>query len=369
MQTAADTGGAQQIPPDTTATRVAIGRLMIGSASLILLAALVVQIGYSVEFFDRGFDNWRPVAISILIWCIAFDIGIVLTRGSGGAKALFLLPAVQLTLAFVIFPTIFGLYIAFTDWNLSAEGGRQFTGLDNFRKMAQDDDFWNALANNFKYLTGVLVQYVIAFGLALLLMQEIRGRKFFRVVFLIPFMLSPVAVGWMIGRSIMDAQFGVLVPALEAIGFENVSFFDEPGTAFLGIMAMDAWVSIPFFMVLLLAGLQAIPHEIYEAARIDGSSGWRSFWDMTFPLMLPVSLTAIILRMIFEFKLIDVVRVVTRGGPGLATDTLTNYIYREGIEKTNVGYATAMSQVFLLVIIVTVVLVLVVLGRRVREVV
>jgi multiple sugar transport system permease protein len=356
-------------PPDTSPTKRAIGSLLIGAASVAFILVFAVQAGHSLGWLDRGFANWRPVAIAVLVWCVAFDVGIVLTRGAKGAKALFLLPAVQLTLAFVIFPTIFGLYVAFTDWNLSAQGGRQFSGLDNFRRMARDDDFWNALANNFKYLIGVLIQYVIAFGLALLLSQNIRGRKLFRVIFLLPFMLSPVAVGWMIGRSIMDAQYGVIVPLLEDLGFEDVSFYDQGSTAFIGIMAMDAWYSIPFIMVLLLAGLQAIPTEIYEAARIDGSSAWRSFWDMTFPLMLPVSLTAIVLRMIFEFKLVDVVRVVTRGGPGLATDTMTNYIYREGIEQTNIGYATAMSQVFLLIIIVWVAFILVAVGRRVRDVV
>jgi multiple sugar transport system permease protein len=202
----------------------------------------------------------------------------------------------------------------------------------------------------------------------LLLNQPIRGRKVFRVIFLLPFMLSPVAIGWMIGRSILDAQYGVVVPLLERIGFEDISFFDQPGPALLGIMVMDAWYAIPFIMVMLLAGLQAMPHEVFEAARIDGASAWQSFRDITFPLLLPVSLTAIVLRMIFEFKLIDVVRVVTNGGPGGATDTMTLFIYREGIEKTNVGYATALSQVFLIIIIIFVTLVLVTVGRKVRQV-
>jgi multiple sugar transport system permease protein len=104
-------------------------------------------------------------------------------------------------------------------------------------------------------------------------------------------------------------------------------------------------------MVLLLAGLQAIPHEVIESARVDGSSSWQTFRDMTFPLMLPISLTAIILRVIFELKLLDVVKVVTGGGPGNYTDTVTLFIYREGIERTNVGYATALSTFYLIVII------------------
>jgi multiple sugar transport system permease protein len=111
-------------------------------------------------------------------------------------------------------------------------------------------------------------------------------------------------------------------------------------------------------MVLLLAGLQGIPHEVLESAKIDGASSRQTFLNIVFPLMLPVSLTAIILRVIFELKLIDVVRVVTGGGPGSATDTVSFFIYREGIAKTNVGYATALSQFYLLMIIVGIALVL-----------
>ena len=122
-------------------------------------------------------------------------------------------------------------------------------------------------------------------------------------------------------------------------------------------------------MVLLLAGLQGIPSEVLESAKIDGAVLWQRFRHMIFPLMLPVSLTAIILRVIFEFKLIDVVRVVTGGGPGGATDTVSLFIYREGIQNTNVGYATAMSEVFLLVVIVSVTIVLWLANKWVRKVV
>jgi multiple sugar transport system permease protein len=366
--TAAGPTVAAVAPARTTNSKQALARGFIALASALVVVVLVVQVAHAAGWLATGFANWRPLALAVLLWFVAVDVGVVVLRGVAGQRALFLLPAVQLTIAFVIFPTIFGLYISFTDWNLSATAGRTFNGLDNFRQMFGDADFWRVLGNNFKYQIGVLVQYVIAFALALLLNQQIRAQKFFRVVFLLPFMLSPVAVGWMIGRSILDSQYGVVTPILERLGFENVSFYDQPLPAFVGIMAMDAWYSIPFIMVMLLAGLQALPQEVFEAAKIDGASRWQTFRDMTFPLLLPVSLTALVLRAIFEFKLLDVVRVVTNGGPGGATDTMTNFIYREGIEKTNVGYATAMSQVFLIVIIIFVTLVLNTVGRWVRDV-
>ncbi len=283
-------------------------------------------------------------------------------------RRLFLLPAVLVTFAIVIFPTIFGLYVSFTDWQLNDPSGRSFNGLDNFRAIFGDGRFWNALKNNFLFVgVGVPFQYLVALGLALLLNQNIWGRKFFRVAFLLPFMMSPVAAGWMVGRSIMDAQRGPLPAVLDRLGFDNVSFFDTGGKAIFSLLLIDSWYSIPFLLVMLLAGLQALPHEVFEAARIDGASGWQSFRDMTFPLLLPVSLTAVVLRAVFEFKVIDIILVVTGGGPGDATETLTAYIYRRGVQGLDVGYATAMSQLFLIAVIATITLILVTVGKRVRE--
>jgi multiple sugar transport system permease protein len=337
--------------------------------TVLLGVLLVVQVLRSFGVVAVGFDSWRPVALALVVWFVLVDAAVVVTRGQRGQQLLFLLPGLQVTLALVVFPTLFGFVVAFAEWDLGSVYGLRFNGFDNFRKLAGDETFWNALGNNVQYvLVAIPIQYVIAFGVALLLNQPVRGRKFFRVAFLLPFMISPVAVGWMIGRSIMDANRGVLPNLLENVGLRNVSFFDQGVPAFLGIVAMDSWINIPFMMVMLLAGLQALPTEIFEAAQIDGASGWRRFRDITFPLMLPVSLTAIVLRMIFEFKLVDIVRVVTAGGPGGATDTVSLYIYREGVESTNVGYATTMAMVFLVIVLVTVSLFIVLVARRVRDV-
>jgi multiple sugar transport system permease protein len=116
-------------------------------------------------------------------------------------------------------------------------------------------------------------------------------------------------------------------------------------------MAMDAWVSIPFIMILLLAGLQALPGDVLEAAKVDGANAWQSFWKVTFPLMLPISVTAVILRIIFELKLADIVINVTAGGPGGATDTVSSFIYREYRDRSNVGYGTMLAQFYLVIIV------------------
>jgi multiple sugar transport system permease protein len=285
-------------------------------------------------------------------------------------RRLFILPAVIVTLLVVIFPTVFAWYVSFTDWRLNDPDGRTFSGFDNFRTLWNDGRFWNALKNNFIFvLIGVPFQYVIALGLALLLNQDIKGRKVFRVIFLLPFMMSPVAAGWMIGRSIFDARWGPIVNILEDwLGIEW-TFFETGPRAIFALILINAWYSIPFMLIMLLAGLQAIPHDVFEAARIDGAGAWHAFRDMTFPLLLPVSLTAVVLRMVFEFKLIDIILVVTGGGPGDASETLTAYIYREGYQALNVGYGTAMAQVFLFIVIIFITVFLFTLGRKVRDVV
>jgi multiple sugar transport system permease protein len=348
--------------------RVQLGRVLIAGASLVVIILIVMQLAKTLGVLNVGFANWRPVATSLLAWAACLMVGVVLVRGQRGQELVFLLPAVLVTFAFVIFPTIYALFIAFNSWNLSAASGRQFSGLENFRRLFQDEGYWAAMRNMVFYVAAVLVQYVIAYALAILLNQPVRGLKFFRVVFLLPFMLSPVAVSFIIGKTLLNSQYGPIVPLLETLGFHDISFYDDPWTARLNIMIMDAWYSIPFMMVLLLAGLQGIPGEVLESARIDGASTGQTFRHMIFPLMLPISLTAIILRVIFELKLLDVVRVVTGGGPGGATDTISLFIYREGIEKTNVGYATALSQFYLLVIIVTLTIVLWLANKWVQRV-
>lgn len=328
------------------------GRLLVIVSTIILLVIVVGQVLQT--FGNRGleFSNWRPSLYAYLFWSVCLCAGLVLMRGEHGKRALFVLPAILFTVAMVVFPTIFGIYVAFTDWNLSSRSGRHFNGLDNFRTMIHDSYFRNALLNTVYYVLSVLVQYAIAFGLALLLNQDIRFRKFFRVTFLIPFMLSPVAISWMVGKSMMDLRFGPAASLAQKLGFDPPAFFGTAWPARLSIMAMDAWIWIPFMMILLLAGLQGLPGEVIESAKVDGASAWESFRHMTFPLLLPVSITACILRTIFELKLADLVITMTYGGPGGATDTVTSYIFRVYRDRSNVGYGTAMAQVYLVLIIV-----------------
>lgn len=347
--------------------RRSAGRWLLAVASLAFAAVVLAQVLYVAGVTAAGFANWRPVLYAYLLWALALGASQVLRRGEQGQRALFLLPALLFTVAMVVFPTLFGFYIAFTDWNLSSFAGRQFNGLDNIRALLADAYFWNALGNMVWYVLAVLAQYAVAFGLALLLNAEIRARRFFRIVFLLPFMLSPVAVSWMLGKSLMEYRYGPAATLARQLGWDNPAFFTTPWTARVSIMALDAWVSIPFIMILLLAGLQALPKDILEAAEVDGAGGWQRFRKITFPLMLPVSVTAVILRVIFELKLADIIINVTAGGPGGATDSVSSFIYREYRDRSNVGYGTMLAQVYLIIIIVLVTALLALATRWVRR--
>jgi multiple sugar transport system permease protein len=370
MQNPSSLTGAHDLP--VASEHWWTGRRTLGQALIILgsagLAAIVLlQLLDSLGIITTGFTNWRPSLYAYLVWAICLGVGQVLIRGEAGHRAVFLLPALLFTIVMVIFPTFFGLYIAFTDWNLSSLSGRQFSGLDNLRAMLSDPYYWNAMRNMIFYVLAVFVQYAIAFGLALLLNADIRARKFFRVAFLLPFMLSPVAVSWMIGKSLMEFRFGPAATLARHLGWDSPAFFTTPWIARLSIMAMDAWVWIPFIMILLLAGLQALPKEISDAAKVDGASPWQSFWQITFPLMLPVSVTAIVLKIIFQLKLADIVINVTAGGPGGATDTVSSFIFREYRDRSNVGYGTMLAEVYLVIIIIFVMLMLHFASRFMRR--
>jgi multiple sugar transport system permease protein len=340
--------GIEHIP----ASSKRLGRAMILLASFVLAGIVLIQILYRTETITVGFDNWRPILYAYLLWAVALAAGQVLIRGELGRRSLFLLPALLFTISVVIFPTFFGLYIAFTDWNLSSFEGRQFNGLDNFRELLQDTYYWGALKNTVYYIATVAVEFVMAFALALLLNSQIRARKFFRIAFLMPFMLSPVAVSWMIGKSLMEYRFGPAATFARFLGWDTPAFFSSPWLARISIEVMDGWMFIPFIMILLLAGLQAVPKDVLEAATMDGANARQSFFKIVFPLMIPVSITAIILRIIFKLKLADIVINVTAGGPGGATDTVTSYIYRVYRERSNVGYGTMLAEVYLILIII-----------------
>ncbi len=340
-----------------------IGKILVWGFFFIMIFLAILQFLKSNNIFSLGFETWRPVLYAYILWGFALGYSRVLIYGEKGKRTLFLLPAVLFIISIVVFPLIFGLYISFTDWNLSSFDGRKFNGLDNFYQMLSDPYYWNALYNMLIYIVFVLVEFAIAFGLALLLNANIVARKFFRVSFLLPLMLSPVAVSWMIGKSMLEVRFGPITKLAKNLGWDSPAFFSSPEIAKISIMIMDSWTYIPFMMIMILAGLQGLPRDILEAARVDGATKWPLFSKIIFPIMLPVSLTAILIRIIFKLKIADIIINVTSGGPGGATDSVTSFIFREYRDRSNVGYGTLLAFVYLICIVIFMTLLIKVVNR------
>ena len=256
-------------------------------------------------------------------------------------------------LAVLVYPMGSSLWVSFENYRLTALHARHFVGLANYAKIPRDARFWNAMGNTLVFVsTAVFLEFVLGFALALLLHRRVRMRNFFRSVLLTPMFITPVAVG-LIFRFMLNSEFGIIPYILKAIGIE-VDFFATSPLALFSIVFIDVWQWTPFMMLLLLAGLESLPREPFEAARVDGASAWFTFRSVTFPLMRPVIVVAVIIRMLDAFKVFEYLYVITRGGPGNSTESIMYYIYRVGFRFFRMGEAAAMSYVLALIILLLV---------------
>ena len=266
-------------------------------------------------------------------------------------RHLFIWPAVLIVLLVTLFPLVYSLTISFQTMRLVPPTPPRFVGLDNYANLLSELRFWQVLGNTSLIVgVSVVLQYVIGFALALALYANIPGERLFRVSFLFPMLMAPVAVA-LIWRMLLHSTIGPVNEFFTALGFPNLPFLTNTMMAKFSIIIVEVWQWTPFVMLLMLAGLQSLPNSIYEAARLDDASPWQQFWGITFPLLLPLSAAVVFIRMIEGFKLIDTVFVLTGGGPGISTETLTLYAYQEGLKKFNLGYTSALSFTFLIAVI------------------
>jgi multiple sugar transport system permease protein len=253
-----------------------------------------------------------------------------------------ILPAVAVLLALSIYPLIYAVKVS-----LTGPGGA-FT-FANFARLAGDRVFGAAAVQTLVLtLAALIVEFTLGLTLALLIDSLARAKSFFRAGLLVPMLLPPVvaAVAW---RLIFNPQFGVLNGTLREAGINTASLLWTSGdrSALASVILVDVWEWTPFLFLLLSAGLQAIPPEPVEAARIDGASAWQIFRDVTLPLLRPVILLALLLRAMDLVRIFDQIFILTQGGPGTATETVSLYIYRTAFRFSNFGYAAAMSFVLL----------------------
>jgi multiple sugar transport system permease protein len=269
------------------------------------------------------------------------------------ARYAFLMPAVILILLLSIFPLLFSLVLSFFSWDLSRiEGGARFIGLQNFATLIADTRFWNTARVTLVFVVGAVgLEYLLGLGIAILLNQEFRFRRFFRVVFLMPMMLTPAAVGYA-GRMLFNESMGPINDMIKHLGGPTIPWISNTTLALPSLMLIDAWEWTPFMIIVLFAGLQSLPPELFEEARVDGATEWQIFRHITFPMLMPISITVILIRALEAFKLFDIVMVMTGGGPGTATETVTRYAYLVGMKNGNLGYASAIAYSLLIMVII-----------------
>ena len=267
-------------------------------------------------------------------------------------KHLFLWPAFLVVLAISLFPLIYALTVSFQSMRLVPPLPPRFVGLDNYANIVSSARFWGSVGvTSTIVFISVAIQYVAGFALALALHHNVPGSSLYRVTFLLPMFLAPVCVA-MIARMIFHPSFGPVNQFFSMLGLPNLPFLTEPNFAIAVLIAIEVWQWTPFVLLLMLAGLQSLPPDVFEAARVDNVPAWRRFRDITFPMLLPISVAVVFIRIVEGFKVIDTVFALTGGGPGTSTETLTLYAYNEGFKKFNLGQASALSFVFLFVVIV-----------------
>jgi len=279
-----------------------------------------------------------------------------------GHKYVFLLPGLIVLIAILIFPVLFTIRLSLSGWN-SYNPSLDFVGIKNYvRLFTNDPRFWEAFFRlSFFSLTTVFLQYILGFGLALLVWKDILFKRFFRVLFLIPMMTTPVIMT-VIWKTVFHESLGPVNDFLSLFGL-SYNWLSDPLISKFTVIIVEVWQWTPFMFLLLLAGLLSLPKEAFLAASIDGAGPLRKFIYVTFPLMAPISIGAIIIRLIEASKIMDTIYVLTSGGPGTSTETTSFYIFIKGLREFQMGYSAAMSFTYLIIMILSLTVIVNVLIR------
>jgi multiple sugar transport system permease protein len=269
---------------------------------------------------------------------------------------LLLLPSLVLVLAVVIYPVISGIWLSFNQFNIMRiNRGMRFVGLDQYISLLTNRDFWIITRNTAIWVIfGSLSQFLLGLVIAMALNRKnLRWSPVARVLILLPWVIPSVVAGHM-WALLLDSRLGVINDILVRIGIldQYLAWFADPATAMPAVLIVDLWRAFPFFVLLLFAGLQSVPEELYEAAEMDGANPWHKFRAITIPMLLPVIVAAVILRIIGLVNSPDLMIVLTNGGPGLATYVLSLHAFTTAYESFNFGAAAAISVLMLIVLLV-----------------
>jgi multiple sugar transport system permease protein len=253
-------------------------------------------------------------------------------------------------LVFFLIALIASLVLSFTDWSLLRDPA--WIGLGNYERLFGDSRFTTALINTFAIAApNVILRIAFALGLAMVLNSKIAFRTFYRIVFFLPVLTMPVATAT-IWKWIFDPQFGPLNGFLREIGVEGPKWLLNPGSATIAVVIVLLWSGIGYDMIIFLAGLGAIPRDYYDAASIDGASGWQQFRDITLPLLTPTTFFLLVIAVISSLQVFDLVYVMTQVDTTNRLPTIVYYIYEQGFGNGNMGYAISMAWALLAMILV-----------------
>ncbi len=280
----------------------------------------------------------------------------------------FVLPCVAVLLLLNTFPLVYSLLLSFRRVDTST--GLQFGAftLGNWTTLLHDGQFWGSVSFTLLFtVIAVVVEFVVGLSLALLLREHLPGGGFFRVLFSIPMMLAPVAIGFM-WRMLYDQSNGPIDEILRALHLGSPGWLSSSHLAVVSVVIMDVWEWTPLVFLLLLAGLQSIPSEIIDAARIDGAGGFQLIMRVIVPMLAPVSVMAIFLRMIDSFQVFGQIFLLTGGGPGTATTSTTLFGFFQGFQSFDLGYGATIALALLVLVIVASTLFLSVSRRLLRRV-
>jgi multiple sugar transport system permease protein len=266
----------------------------------------------------------------------------------------------------------FGLvvFLSLTDISFKGEiAGFNFVFAENYIKALTDPIFQTSLKNTaILVCIAVPIEMLLGLGIALMLNQDIKGKRFFRSLFLLPLMTTPIVVG-NIWRLMYNSEFGLINYILTSIGIlsKPIPVLGQPETALFGIILIDIWEWTPFVMLIILSGLQALPTAPYEAALVDGASSLQIFRRITLPMLTPTLIVALLLRLMDAIKIFDVVYITTFGGPGLSTEIIGLTIYKEAFRKLNLGYASALTVIVLFVVIIVSNIILMIINKLTKR--
>lgn len=278
------------------------------------------------------------------------------------------IPTMLALLLVVAFPLAFALYVSTHDYDLTEGGIGEFVGWANYARTLTDELFATAARNTVVLSVSVVtIELFVALGLSILLNQPgLRFRNIYLAILLIPLLVSPIAVG-LIWRLLLHPDLGAVNWALGLVGLPQQEWLSGQNTAMPTIIGIDVWHETSLMIVIVLAGLTALPRDPMEAAAVDGASPWQVFWTVTLPLLTPVLLVAILIRMIAAMKTYDLIYILTRGGPGSATETISYSIWKDAFTSLEMGNAAAASFLLLAAILVLTAILVRVMDRNAEQ--